>query len=200
VRTGTQEQQHCQQQQQQLLSLDWAQVSFLLMSARADLRQRQEESKTSQVLVFGNRTQGISSSCGASSTMVSPHCQGLLTHSKAPSLWHKPAVHVMFVVVCRSGAAYWHYARCCWHLTAQGSLGGDGMNCWRVFLTQRFAQSAAAGAFPGVVVDALERYGEHAKAAYILFGKYEDEFEQPIAIKGKDLADIRLVPRPRGDV
>lgn len=52
-----------------------------------------------------------------------------------------------------------------------------------------------ARAFPDDVVNALEHYGEHAKAAYILFGKYQDSFEQPVAIKGKDMAEPRFVSR-----
>ncbi|WIA42604.1 hypothetical protein OEZ86_008579 [Tetradesmus obliquus] len=31
-----------------------------------------------------------------------------------------------------------------------------------------------AGSLPDAVVDALERYGQHAKAAYVLFGKFQD--------------------------
>uniref|UniRef100_A0A383VL29 Fungal lipase-type domain-containing protein n=1 Tax=Tetradesmus obliquus TaxID=3088 RepID=A0A383VL29_TETOB len=55
-----------------------------------------------------------------------------------------------------------------------------------------------ARAFPDDVVNALEHYGEHAKAAYILFGKYQDSFEQPVAIKGKDMAEPSGVASLKG--
>jgi hypothetical protein len=36
---------------------------------------------------------------------------------------------------------------------------------------------ACAGAYPADALNALERYGGHAKAAYILFGKWYEEEE-----------------------
>lgn len=51
------------------------------------------------------------------------------------------------------------------------------------------AAGANPGALPASLCDALERYGHHAKAAYILFGKFEDGQGQPVIIKGNDMED-----------
>lgn len=48
----------------------------------------------------------------------------------------------------------------------------------------------ATGPFPPSIISSLKRYGDHAKASYILYGQWQDKGKQAGEIKGQELQPI----------